>query len=329
MKRRDFIAMIAAGAAAWPISTYAQEPERIRRIGVLFPTPQGDLEWQKRVEEFTKELRQLGWTDGRNVKLEIRWSAGDPADARRAAAELVAHGPDVVLATGGVGIGAMLQTSHTVPTVFVIVPDPVGSGFVASLRRPGGNATGFMMFEYNLVGKWVQLLKQIAPHVTRAAILWDPTIPVGIGQFAVIQSVAPSLGVDVSPLALSDKTEITRAISAFADEPNGGLILTGSAKSAVHHKLIIDLATRYKLPAVYHERFYVTDGGLISYGPNFLDQYRQAAVYIDRILHGAKPGDMPVQAPTKYELIINLHAAKEIGLAVPSTLLAQADEVVE
>jgi ABC-type uncharacterized transport system substrate-binding protein len=329
MKRRDFIGIIAAGAAAWPISTLAEQPERIRRIGALFPLPQGDPEWQKRLEEFTKSLRQLGWTDGRNMQLETRWSAGDPADTRKAAAELVAHGPDVVLATGGVGIGAMLQTSHTVPTVFVIVPDPVGSGFVASLRRPGGNATGFMMFEYNLVGKWVQLLKQIAPLVTRAAILWDPTTAVGVGQFAVIQSVAPSLGVDVSPLALTNEPEIMRAISAFADEPNGGLILTGSAKSAVYHKLIIDLARRHKLPAVYHERFYVADGGLISYGPNFLDQYRKAAVYVDRILHGEKPGEMPVQVPTNYELIINLHAAKDIGLAVPSTLLAQANEVIE
>jgi putative ABC transport system substrate-binding protein len=326
LKRRDFIALLG-GAAAWPLAAKAQH-EGVRRIGLLFPLPPGPL-WQRRLAEFTKELRRLGWTDGRNIQLETRWSAGDPADTRRSAAELVAHEPEVVLVTGGVGMGAMLQTSQALPVVFVIVPDPVGSGFVASLARPGGNATGFMMFEYNIVGKWVQTLKQIAPHMTRAAILWDPTTIVGVGQFAVIQSVAPSFGVDVSPITLSNNAEIASAVSAFAREPNGGLILTASAKSAVHHNLIIELAARHKLPAIYNERSNVEAGGLISYGPNFLDQYRQAAVYIDRILKGEKPADMPVQAPTKYELVINLKTAKELGLSVPSTLLAQADEVIE
>ena len=328
MRRREFITLMG-GAAAWPLAASAQQPERVRRIGILFPVPEGDPELQVRLAAFTKELQRLGWADGRNIQLEIRWSAGDPADTRRAAAELVARAPDVILAQGGVAMGALAQTSRTIPVVFVVVPDPVGSGFVASLARPGGNATGFMMFEYNLVGKWVELLKQIAPAVKRAAVLWDPTIRVGIGQFAVIQSVAPSFDIDVSPVDLNDAALLERNIAAFAKLLNGGLILTASAKSAIRRNLIIALAARFKLPAVYHERFYATAGGLISYGPNFIDQFQQAARYIDRILKGEEPAGLPVQAPTKYELVINSKTAKTLGLTVPPSLLTRADEVIE
>ncbi len=328
MKRRAFISGLG-GAAAWPFVARAQQGERVRRIGVLFPVSEGDPEAQRRLAAFSKKLQQLGWTDGLNMQLETRWSTGDPSGTRTAAAELVAHTPDLILVQGGVGMQAMLETNRSVPVVFAIVPDPVGSGFVASLARPAGNATGFMMFEYNLVGKWGELLKRIAPNVTRAAILWDPTITVGVGQFAVIQSVAPSLGIEVSPINLSDAAEIERAIVAFAQLPNGGLILSASAKSAIYHHLIITLAERHKLPAVYHERFYAAAGGLISYGPNFVDQFRQAAEYVDRILKGERPADLPVQAPKKYELVVNLKTARALGLTVPSSLLAGADEVIE
>jgi putative ABC transport system substrate-binding protein len=328
MKRREFITVLC-GAAAWPMTARAQQPERVRRIGVLSPLPADQPDDQVRLAAFLKALSQLGWTDGRNVRIEARWSAGDAAITRKYAAELVALAPDVILATGAAGIAEMLQATRSVPIVFVVVPDPVGSGFVESLAQPGGNATGFMQFEYSLSAKWLELLKEIAPGVTRAAVLRDPAISTGIGQFAVIQYVAPSVGVDVRAINLRDAAEIERSVAAFARAPNGGLILTAGALSAVHRDLIISLAARFKLPATYQERAYVAAGGLVSYGANFVDQYRRAAGYVDRILKGEKPADLPVQAPTKYELAINLKTAKALGLTVPPALLARADEVIE
>lgn len=270
----------------------------------------------------------MGWIEGRNVHIDIRWSGGNPADVRKYAAELVALAPDVILSIGS-ATGPLLEATRTVPIVFVIAPDPVGAGYVESLARPGGNATGFMMFEYGLSGKWLELLKEIAPGVTRAAILRDASIAAGIGQFAIIQSVAPSVGVDVTPVDLRDAAEIDRAVTTFAQSANGGLILTASPSSLVHRNLIIALAAQYKLPAVYIERGYVAAGGPVSYGPNFIDQFRSAAGYVDRILKGAKPDDLPVEAPTKYELVINLKTAKALGLAVPQSILARADDVIE
>src|ERR1700730_17688619 len=327
VKRRKFITLLG-GAAAWPLAVSAQQSERVRQIGVL-DSGVHDLNSRARLAAFRERLQQLGWIEDRNVRINFHWAEGSPAETRKHAAELVALAPDVILTTGSAGTGPMLQTTSTIPIVFVIVPDPVGAGFVASLSRPGGNATGFMMFEYNLSGKWLELLKEIAPNVTRAAILRDPAVTAGIGQFAVIQSVAASVGVDVSPVNIREPTEIERALATFASSPNGGIVLTASALSGVHHNLIISLAARYNLPAVYIERYYVADGGLISYGPNFIDQFRRAADYVDRILKGDNPADLPVQAPTKYELTINLKTAKALGLEVPPTLLARADEVVE
>jgi putative tryptophan/tyrosine transport system substrate-binding protein len=329
MRRRNFIAGLVSTTAAWSVAARAQQPERVRRIGVLLQLATDDPETRLRLTTFQQALQRLGWTDGRNVHIETRLSAGNAADTRKYAAELAALAPDVILAVGAAGIGPMLQATQTVPIVFAIVPDPVGSGFVHSLSRPGGNATGFMMFEYNLCGKWPELLKEIAPGVTRAAVLRDPAIPAGIGQFAVIQSVAPSVGVDVSPVNLGDPAEIEREVAAFAQFANGGLISTASALSAVHRDLIITLAAQHKLPAVYQERNYITAGGLISYGPNFLEQFRRAAGYVDRTLKGEQPADLPVQAPTKYELVINLKTAKALGLAVPPSVRARADEVIE
>jgi len=328
MKRRDFLGVLG-GAVAWPLVARAQQPEQMRRIGVLMTLAKGDPEEQSRYATFLQGLQQLGWTESRNVRIDTRWSAGNATDMRKYAAELVALAPDVIVTAGAAGLGAMLQATRTVPIVFAIVPDPVGAGFVDSLSRPGGNATGFLMFEYSLCGKWLELLKQIAPNVTRAAVLRDPGITAGIGQFAVIQSVAPSVGVDVSPVNISNAAEIERSIAAFARTADGGLILTASALSAVHRNLIIALAARYKLPAVYQERTYAAGGGLVSYGPIFLDQYHRAAGYVDRILKGEKPADLPVQAPTKYELVINLKTAKALGLTIPPTVLARADEVIE
>jgi putative ABC transport system substrate-binding protein len=328
-QRREVIAGLSAVAVAWPLVARAQQPERMRRIGTLTGTAEDDMEAQARNAAFLQVLQQLGWTDGRNVRIDTRWGGGDAERVRRYAAELAAIAPDVILASGSAILGPLLQATRSVPIVFVIVPDPVGAGFINSLSRPGGNATGFMQFEYSLSGKWLELLKQIAPNVTRAAVLRDPAITAGIGQFAVIQSVAPSVGVDVSPVDVRDAGEIERAIAAFAREPNGGLILTASALSFVHRALIVALAARYNLPAVYWDRTPVAGGGLISYGADLIDQYRRAATYVDRILKGAKPADLPVQAPTKYKLVINLKTAKALGLAVPATLLARADEVIE
>jgi putative tryptophan/tyrosine transport system substrate-binding protein len=329
MRRREFIALLG-GAAAWPLAARAQQPERMRRIGVLMASAADDSESQARIAGFLQGLQQLGWADGRNVRIDTRWATTNPDDIRRHAAELVALAPDVILAaTGTSTVAPLLQTTRTVPIVFVVVIDPVGAGFVASLARPGGNATGFTLFEYGMSGKWLELLKQIAPNMTRAAVLRDPTIASGIGQFAAVQAAAPSLGVELSPVDVRDAPEIERAVVAFARSGNGGLIVTASPLANAHRDLIIMLAARHKLPAVYSGRHFVTNGGLISYGPDYIDQYRLAAGYVDRILKGEKPADLPVQAPTKYELVINLKSAKALGLAIPQPLFASADEVIE
>jgi putative tryptophan/tyrosine transport system substrate-binding protein len=329
LRRREFITLLGGAAAAWPLAARAQQGERMRRIGVLEPIAAESPDGKARQGAFLQRLRQLGWIDGRNVRIDTRWSAGNDAETRKYATELAALAPDVILTAGSAAIEPMRQATRTVPIVFVIVPDPVGAGFVESLSRPGGNATGFMMFEYNLSGKWLELLKEITPGVTRAAVLRDPAITAGIGQFAVIQSVAPSVGVDVSPISVREVAEIERGIAAFARSPNGGMLVTASALAAVHRELIITLAARYKLPAVYVQRHFVASGGLISYGPDFIDQYRRAADYVDRILKGEKPADLPVIQSTKFEFVINMITARALGLEVPPTLLARADEVIE
>ena len=328
MRRREFIAVLGS-AAALPIAARAQQPEPIKRVGVLMSTAEDDAESKARIAAFLRRLRQLGWTEDRNVRIDIRWPAGDADRIRRYAAELVALAPDAILATGSATLGPLLQATRNVPVVFVIVPDPVGAGFVESLARPGGNATGFLMFEYGITAKWVELLKQIASGVSRVAVIRDPAISAGIGQFGAIQAVAPSLGVEVSPVNVRDADEIERSVTAFAANPNGGLIVTASALAVVHRDLIVTLAAKHRLPAVYFDRFFVVAGGLASYGPDFVDQYQRAAGYVDRILKGEKPADLPVQAPTKYELVINLKTAKALGLNVPQSLLATADEVIE
>ncbi len=327
MRRREFITF-AGSAAAWPFAAYAQQSEQMCHVGVLFGIAAGDRNAQAENAAFVQGLQQLGWTEGRNVRIDRRWAGGNAAALRKYAAELVALAPDVILSVGSASAGPLLEATRTVPIVFAILPDPVGAGYVESLARPGGNATGFMMFEYSLCGKWLELLKEIAPGVTRAAILRDSAIAAGIGQFAVIQSVAPTLGVEVTPVSVHDAAEIERAVTAFALSVNGGLILTASPLSGVHRDLIVMLAAGFKLPAVYGERSYVAAGGLISYGPNFLDQCRRAAGYVDRILKGEKPADLPVQAPTKYDLVINLKTAKALGLTFPQSILARADEVI-
>jgi putative ABC transport system substrate-binding protein len=329
MRRREFITVLGGAAVAWPLAARAQQGDRIRRIGVLQGTTAEDPENKTRGAAFEQALQQLGWAQGRNVRIDYRFAEGDAATSRKQAEELVALAPDVIVSSGSFSTGALLRTTHTVPVVFTIVPDPVGSGFVESLAQPGGNATGFMQFEYGLSGKWLELLKEIAPGLTRAIVLWDPAITAGIGQFAIIQSVATSAGVDVRPVNLRDAGEIERAITAFARTPNGGLVVTAGALSVVHRGLIIALAARYKLPAVYFQRFFVANGGLISYGADFIEQYRRAAGYVDRILKGEKPADLPVHAPTKYELVINLKTAKALGISVPQSILARADEVIE
>jgi putative tryptophan/tyrosine transport system substrate-binding protein len=331
MKRREFILAFAgsAAAAAWPLAARAQQGERVRRVGVLMPHVQNNSVALARIAALTQELQRLGWNAGRNLAIDVRFAGPFAPGIRKQAAELAASAPDVILANGSVAVGPLLEVTRTVPIVFVIVPDPVGGGFVDNLAHPGGNATGFLQFEYGLSGKWLELLKQIAPAVSRAAIMRDPTSPTGTGQFGAIQSVAPALGVEVSPMGINDAREIERAIAAFARTPNGGLIVTGSALAQLHRDLIIGLAARHKLPAVYFERFFVTAGGLVSYGPDLVDQFARAATYIDRILKGEKPADLPVQAPTKYETILNLRTAKALGLDVPPSLLARADEVIE
>ena len=328
MRRREFITALGGAAATWPFAGYAQQTERKRRIGVLTPGTADEPTAKARIAAFQLGLRELGWVDGNNVQIIYRWF-GNAADSREYASELVALAPDVILTAGGAGAGSLLQATRTVPIVFAIVPDPVGSGYINSLSRPGGNATGFVMFEYSLCTKWLELLKEIAPSVTRVVVLRDPATTAGIGQFAVIQSVAPSVGVEVSAINMSDAAGIENGIAAFARAANGGLILTASALSLTHGDLIIALAAKYKLPAVYIERRYITSGGLTSYGTNFFDQFRLAAGYVHRILKGEKPADLAVQVPTKYELAINLKTAMALGLTVPPSLLARADTVIE
>jgi putative ABC transport system substrate-binding protein len=327
--RREFMALLGAAAAGWPLATRAQQGERMRRIGVLTNLSENDSEGQRRLAAFLQGLQESGWAVGRNVRIDFRWAAGDIDRNRRNAAELVALAPDVILASGSFGVGQLQQVTRTVPIVFVNVIDPVGGGFVESLARPGGNATGFANFEYGISGKWLELLKQIAPRVTRVAVLRDPSRASGSGQLGALQSAAPSFGVELSPIGLRDAGEIERAITAFARGSNGSVIVTSGTQSIVHRKLIITLAARHRLPAVYPYRFYVSDGGLVSYGPDHVEQYRFAAGYVDRILKGEKPADLPVQAPTKYELVINLKTARALGLDVPPTLIARADEVIE
>jgi ABC-type uncharacterized transport system substrate-binding protein len=330
MRRRDFITLLGGAAAAWPVAARAQPADRMRRIGVLMASAGDDSESQARIAAFVQALKQLGWADGPNVRIDIRWATTDADDIRRHAAELAALAPDVlVAATGTVTAAPLLQATRTVPIVFVQVIDPVGAGFVVSLARPGGNATGFTIYEYGMSGKWLELLKEIAPPMARAAVLRDPAIASGIGQFAAAQAVAPSLGVELSPVDVRDAGEIERAVTAFARSSNGGLIVTASALVTRHRDLIIALAARHRLPAVYAYRYMVAAGGLVSYGPDSIEQYRRAAGYVDRILKGEKPADLPVQAPTKYELVINLKTAKTLGLTVPDALLARADEVIE
>ena len=330
MRRREFITLLLGGAvAAWPLAADAQEPRRMRRIGVLMNTAADDPEGRARLAAFLQELQQLGWTDGRNVRIDTRWGAGDAERFRRYAAELVALAPDVILAAGSPVMGALQQATRTVPIVFALVADPVGSGYVASLARPGSNATGFASTEFGISGTWLELLKEITPGVTRVAVLRDPTNALGIGQFAAIQSVAPSFGVELSPIDVRDAGEIERDITAFARSSNGGLIVPAGPLAALHRELIITLAARHRLLTVYPTRFFAAGGGLISYGPNTIDPFRGAAGYVDRILKGEKPADLPVQAPTKIELVINLRTAKALGLVMPPTLLARADEVIE
>jgi putative ABC transport system substrate-binding protein len=328
MKRRQFITLLG-GAAAWPHAARAQQPVRMRRIGILLPAASDDAVYQTWVGAFLQALALLGWTIGRNVRIDTRWATANAAEIRRHAAELAALAPDIILANGGTAVGPLLQATRTVPIVFAVVADPVGAGFVDSLARPGGNATGFMSNEFSLAGKWLELLKQIAPGVTRAAVLRDATQGAATSEFAVIQATASSLRVEVTPVGLRDTGEIERAVAEFARSPNGGLVVAAGAATTLHRDFIITLAARHKLPAVYWQRYFVAAGGLISYGPDLIEQFRQAAGYVDRILKGEKPADLPVQAPTKYETVINLKTAKALGLDVPATVLSRADEVIE
>ena len=330
MQRREFITLLGGAAVAWPRAARAEQADRMRRVGVLEARTADDREAQARLAAFLQGLQELGWTDGRNVRIDYRWAAADADRSRTYAAELVAVAPDVILAAGSLSVAALQQTSRTVPIVFVNIIDPVGAGFVARLARPGGNTTGFTSFEYSLSGKWLELLKEITPNLTRIAILRDPALAAGIGQFAAIQAMAPpSFGVELIPIDVRDAGEIERDVAAFALESNGGLIVTGSSATAVHRELIIMLAARHRLPAVYPFRYFVTSGGLISYGPDPTDQFRRAAGYVGRILKGEKAADLPVQSPTQYELAINLKTAKALGLTMPPPLLARADQVIE
>jgi len=327
--RRTF-ASVVGGAAVWPFAAKAQQVARPRRIGVLMSTAASDRNAPARMASFLRGLEQLGWIEGRNIRIDVRWAAGDlDLSSKRYAAELVALTPDVLLATAGPTVAALQAGTRTVPIVFAHAVDPVGAGFVASLARPSSNATGFILFEFSIGAKWLELLKEFAPNVVRVAVLRDPTSAAGIGQFAAIQAVASSVGVELSTIKVRDPNEIESAVSTFSRSANGGLIVPASPPATQHREQIILLAARQRLPAIYFERFLVTDGGLMSYGPDLADQYRRAASYVDRILNGEKPADLPVQAPTKYELIINLKTAKALGLTVPQTLLARADEVIE
>ena len=329
MRRRQFVSGIAM-ATLWPVAVRAQPGERVRHISILDGVAETDLEARANLAAFLQELQRLGWIDGRNARFDIRWGESDPGRIRKYAAELAALAPDVILAIGPNSVAALLDVTRTVSIVFAIVPDPVGAGFVDSLAEPGGNATGFLMFEYSLAGKWLELLKEIAPKIRRVAVLRDPTITAGTGQFAVIQSVAPTVGVDLRPIDVRDPADIERAVVAFARSPNGGMVVTASTSSVANRELIIALAARNKMPTVYFERgLFAAAGGLISYGPSFRDQHRRAASYVDRILKGVKPADLPVQAPDRYELAINLKTAKALDLTIPTNVLSRADEVIE
>ena len=329
MRRREFITLLGGAATAWPLAALAQQPGTPRRIGVLIQVAEGDPQARIEVATFLRGLQKLGWSEGHNLRIDTRWGGGDADLIRKYAAELVALAPEVVLAPGGTVVGALQQASRTVPIVFVNVTDPVGRGYVASLAQPVGNATGFTSFEFGMGGKWLEVLKEMAPRVTRAAVLRDPVITAGMGYLAAIHALAPSIGVQVTPIDVRQTSDIERAVAAFARTPNSGLIVTADPAAIVHREAIIALAARHRLPAVYPYRFFVISGGLISYGLDNIEQYRLAAGYVDRILKGEKPGDLPVQAPTKYELAINLKTAKALGLEVPPTLLARADEVIE
>jgi putative ABC transport system substrate-binding protein len=326
LKRRELITLLG-GAVAWPIAARAQQDQPVRRVAVLMPLAQSDQYAQRRVAAFQGSLSTFGWVGGKNLILETRW-ASNPEDIRKNAADLLASRPDVVLATGPESTAAFKAVAD-VPTVFVAIPDPVGAGLVATMSHPGGSVTGFTNAEYGMSGKLLEILKEIAPNLTRAAVIRDPAIPTGIGTFAAIQSVAPAMRVEVSPLSVQDPAEMEKDVAAFARSPNGGLIVTGSALAVIHRDAIVTLAARYKLPAVYWDRVLATAGGLISYGADLIEEYRQAAGYVHRILKGEKPADLPVQAPTKYELVINLKTAKALGLDMPATVLARADEVIE
>jgi len=328
MRRRDFLKGITGSATAWPLAARAQQQDRMRLIGVLMNAVADDPQGQARIGAFQQTLQQLGWSEGRNVRIDIRWGGNVVERDRRYAAELIALAPDVILAVGTLSVTALQRDSHATPIVFNSVSDPVGAGFVNNLAHPGGNVTGFMIFEYSMGGKWLELLKQIVPRLTRVAVLRDSVNPAGIAQFGAVRATGSSLGVDVSPIDVRNASEIEHDIAAFAHTANGGLIMTGSAMEG-HHELIIGLAAKYKLPAVYISSQEAAAGGLISYGPNTLDQFRSAAGYVDRILRGEKPGDLPVQVPTKFELVINLKTAKALGITIPSTLLSTADQVIE
>jgi putative ABC transport system substrate-binding protein len=329
MKRREFITGLGGAAASLPFAARAQQPNRMRRIGVLQAVAANDPEGPIRMAGFLQVLQQLGWTEGRNLRIDIRWASADADLYRKYAAELVALTPDVILATASPTVAALQAATRTVPIVFAHAVDPVGAGFVDSLARPGGNATGFTLFEYSMSAKWLELLKEIAPRVTRVAVLRDPAAAAGTGQLGAIQSVAPSFGVELNPVNLRDSSEIERVVTAFARSPNGGLIVTASPLALLHRELIVKLAARHEMPAVYNLRSFVTSGGLISYGPDIVDNYRRAAGYVDRVLKGEQPADLPVQAPTKFELVINLKTAKALGIEVSANMVARADAVIE
>ena len=329
MRRREFITLLGGVAAAWPFAAGAQQSERMRRVGVLMSTPADDKEGQARINAFVQGLRELGWIDGHNMRIDTPWAAGDADRGRQYATELVTLMPDVILASGGSVVGPLLQATRTVPIVFTQTPDPVGAGFVNNLAHPGGNATGFSNLDYNIGGKWLELLKQITPGVKRVAVIRDPATPQGIGQFSAVYAVAPLLGLDVSPINATEPGELERTIPTFANIPNSGMIVTGSTFAIAHRELVIKLSNQNKLPTIYPLRFFVAAGGLMSYGADAIDPHRRAAGYVDRILKGEKPAELPVQNPTKYELVINLKTAKALGLTVPDKMLATADEVIE
>ena len=328
MRRRDFIKGIVGSTAVWPLAARAEQPDRMRRIGVLLTQTADDPLSQARLAVFMKELQRLSWIENRNVRIDARLAGIKADDIPKYAAELVALSPDVIMALGSVTVGPLLQLTRTVPIVFVIVPDPVGAGLVESLARPGGNATGFTSFEYGISAKWLELLKEMAPGMKRVAVLRDPGLAAGAGQYGAIQSVAPSFGVELRPVNIRDSVEIERGIAALAPSSDGGIIVTGSPFAVTHRELIVTLATRHRLPAIYYDRFFAASGGLMSYGADSIDQFRQAAGYVDRILKGEKPADLPVQAPTKFELVINLRTANALRITVPPALLAQASEVI-